>query len=182
MRVRTRGVSLENIEGQLARVNVRLAALAAEMDRTSGRAINPDGEIGGMRGRSRRAKGQIIARWDRQAAEHRELVAARTTLEGAIRAADRRAAAQGQDEQAPAARPSRKVAPPILNRRGAHVEMTRGQWMARHPDSRGVMRIHDGTARVRTVLTLIDGVTTLVEVFLTDVPARENVASARGER
>ena len=65
---------------QLAALDERIVAFNAECERTSGHAVNPDNEIGGMRGRSARAKGRMMDRWDEQARKARRLHEERATL------------------------------------------------------------------------------------------------------
>lgn len=76
------------IRAQLAAVEAKLAALNLECDRTSGLALNPDNEIGGIRSRSRRQKGRIINRWDRQSADMKRLTEERKVLQARLRAAE----------------------------------------------------------------------------------------------
>lgn len=59
--------TLDDLRAALARIDQRIAEHSAECERTSGHAVNPDGEIGGMRSRSARAKGKLLDRWDSQA-------------------------------------------------------------------------------------------------------------------
>lgn len=61
------GHTIEVLRAKLARIDQRIAAHDAECERTSGHVVNPDGEIGGMRSRSARAKGKLLDRWDNQA-------------------------------------------------------------------------------------------------------------------
>lgn len=79
---------LETLRADLTRVETRIAELSAECDRTSGAATNPEGEIGGIRSRSRRQKDQLTARWDRQSADWRRLVGERDALKARIRWAE----------------------------------------------------------------------------------------------
>lgn len=71
---------VQNLRRQLAALDERIAAFNAECERTSGHAVNPDNEIGGMRNRSARAKGRMMDRWDAQAREARRLHDERATL------------------------------------------------------------------------------------------------------
>lgn len=82
--------TVAELRDELAALEARIAAHDAECERTSGHAVNPDNEIGGMRGRSARAKGKLLDRWDRQAREtvrlhdqRRRLVARIAWLESA---------------------------------------------------------------------------------------------------
>lgn len=79
---------LEILRADLARVETKIAELSAECDRTSGAATNPEGDIGGIRSRSRRQKDQLHSRWDRQSADWRRLVGERDTLRARIRWAE----------------------------------------------------------------------------------------------
>lgn len=72
--------TLDKLRSELADLDVRIAAHAAACERTSGHAVNPDNEIGGMRGRSARGKAQLMDRWDRQAREATTLHDQRRTL------------------------------------------------------------------------------------------------------
>lgn len=169
MAIRTRGRGVEELRAQLARVNARIAALEAETERTSGRALNPDGEIGGMRGRSRRAKGRILDRWDRQAREHVQLVADRAALEAAIREAEGaagRAAARAGAEAAERRDRARVAALPLANDPAAPIHMTAAEWARTPRDFRSI--IERGGLRRRHAMRGGG----LGEVFLTDRPAR----------
>lgn len=77
-------MTLDRLREQLAALEERIAAHDAECARTSGHAVNPDNEIGGMRGRSARAKGRLLDRWDRQARESAKLHDERRTLAARI--------------------------------------------------------------------------------------------------
>lgn len=77
--------TLDELRVILAAIEARIAAHDAECKRTSGHAVNPDNEIGGMRSRSARAKGRMLDRWDRQAKIARELVAKRDKVKDCIR-------------------------------------------------------------------------------------------------
>jgi len=72
--------TIDDLRRALAALDLRLAGFDAECRRTSGHAVNPDNEIGGMRSRSARAKGRLLARWDAQARESRRLYIKRQTL------------------------------------------------------------------------------------------------------
>lgn len=72
--------TLDKLRSELADLDVRIAAHAAACERTSGHAVNPDNEIGGMRGRSARGKARLLDRWDRQAREATTLHDQRRTL------------------------------------------------------------------------------------------------------
>lgn len=61
--------TVEEIEAELAKVDARIEQHNAECQRTSGHALNPAGDIGGIRSRSKRQKRQMWERWDRQAKE-----------------------------------------------------------------------------------------------------------------
>ena len=69
---------------QLTRLDERIAAHDAECARTSGHAVNPDNEIGGIRSRSKRSKGRLLDRWDEQARESARLHDQRRTLTARI--------------------------------------------------------------------------------------------------
>lgn len=72
--------TLDALRSELADLDVRIAAHVAECERTSGHAVNPDNEIGGMRGRSARGKARLMDRWDRQARESARLHGERRSL------------------------------------------------------------------------------------------------------
>lgn len=72
--------TLDVLRSELAALDERIAAHVAECERTSGHAVNPDNEIGGMRGRSARGKAQLMDRWDRQARESARLHGERRSL------------------------------------------------------------------------------------------------------
>lgn len=81
----------KSLQEQLDAVNKKLEKHHAEWERTSGHALNPAGEIGGIRSRSRRQKARIWVRWDRQASEGVALVREKKRLEACIAAEAREA-------------------------------------------------------------------------------------------
>lgn len=76
--------TIEELRAKLATLDERIAAHVAECERTSGHAVNPDNEIGGMRNRSARGKARLLARWDSQALESTRLVGERRILANRI--------------------------------------------------------------------------------------------------
>ena len=71
---------IDQLRFELATLDERIAAHVAACERTSGHAVNPDNEIGGMRNRSARAKEKSLDRWDSQAREPARLHGQRRTL------------------------------------------------------------------------------------------------------
>jgi len=123
------------LQAELARVDAALAALAEECARTGGSATNPEGEIGGIRSRSRRQKARLWDRWDRQAGEWQRLTRRRRELATRIKAAEdapKRAAAADAVEDL-----CRRLAP------GDRV------W-AGYPEPCTVVRVNARTITVRT--------------------------------
>ena len=65
--------TLEILQQKLIEINHTLEVFYAECQRTDGFHINPAGDIGGIRSRSRKVKGQMFDRWTKQAHEGVEL-------------------------------------------------------------------------------------------------------------
>lgn len=92
-------VTLEGLQAELAAVERKLVALVAASD------FDPDAdfalktEIGGIRSESPRTKRLRRERWDRQAADHRDLRRQKETLEARIRAHQSHQARREQVEQ-----------------------------------------------------------------------------------
>ena len=61
------------LQTRLADVESKLVKHYQECERTSGFVTNPAGDIGGIRSRSRKVKGQVFDRWTKQAHEGVEL-------------------------------------------------------------------------------------------------------------
>lgn len=79
---------LDKLRADLVRVETKIAELSAECERTGGAATNPEGDIGGIRSRSRRQKDRILDRWDQQSRDWRRLTEERYTLRARIRWAE----------------------------------------------------------------------------------------------
>lgn len=73
-------LTLDCLRSELAALDERIAAHVTECERTSGHAVNPDNEIGGMRSRSARGKARLMDRWDSQARESARLHDQRRSL------------------------------------------------------------------------------------------------------
>lgn len=84
------------LQRELDMVNAAIERNDKEWVRTSGHALNPAGDIGGIRSRSPRQKGRIVARWDRQAAEGVALMRRKKALETRIAAEKREVAREAQ--------------------------------------------------------------------------------------
>ncbi|MCG3207209.1 MAG: hypothetical protein FOGNACKC_00809 [Anaerolineae bacterium] len=78
--------SLEQLERELATVNDAIDSLHKKAARTSGFAVNPVGEIGGIRSRSKRQKRKLMEKWDREVAELVGLYRRKRALESEIAA------------------------------------------------------------------------------------------------
>lgn len=76
--------TLEQLERELEQVNAALERNAAEGERVSGARLNPAGDIGGIRSRSKKRKRQIAERRDALAAESVRLVRERDRLQTTI--------------------------------------------------------------------------------------------------
>lgn len=126
---------ITRLRDELAQVEARIAALDEECARTDGSTTNPEGEIGGIRSRSRRQKDRIFDRWDRQAQEWRGLARRRDDLTARLRAA----------EQAPA----RAAAAATLQDRCRSLRPGDRVW-AGYPEPGTVVRVNVKSLTVRT--------------------------------
>ena len=82
--------TVDELQADLARIEQKLQRNRAEYDSVSGERLNPIGEIGGIRSRSKKRKRQIADKRLRVAKEYVELITERQQLQREIKAAQQR--------------------------------------------------------------------------------------------